>query len=54
MNDRMMLYLKEDGTLLAMKAPKSWEDLRGSGKEVFASFGGGEAFLKAERAAWDD
>lgn len=29
---------------------EAWRSLRGIGKEVFASFGGGEAYLRQERA----
>lgn len=31
-----------------------WEALRGIGKEVFASLGGGEAFLRHERAEFNE
>ncbi len=31
-----------------------WERLRGALKEVFAELGGGEAYLRAERASFED
>jgi hypothetical protein len=31
-------------------ADEMWESLRGIGKDVYASFGGGEAYLRQERA----
>ena len=38
------------------KAPAvdPWEALRGIGKEVFAALGGGEAFLRRERAEFNE
>ncbi len=39
----------ESGDVAAEKDP--FQDLRGSLKEVFAALGGGEKFIKAERAA---
>lgn len=32
---------------------KTFEAFRGIAKDVFSALGGGEAFLRAERAAWD-
>jgi hypothetical protein len=34
--------------------PDKWERLRGALKEVFAELGGGEAYLRAERASLND
>jgi hypothetical protein len=34
-------------------AVDAWEALRGIGKEIFASLGGGEAFLRREREEFD-
>jgi hypothetical protein len=31
-------------------AEEAWQSLRGIGKDVYASFGGGEAYLRQERA----
>jgi hypothetical protein len=31
----------------------AWERLRGIGKEVFAALGGGEAYIRGERASFD-
>jgi hypothetical protein len=31
-------------------ADEAWQSLRGIGKDIYASFGGGEAYLKQERA----
>jgi hypothetical protein len=39
-----------------LSADEGWELIFqsfGSGKELYAEFGGGEAFLRAERAAWE-
>ncbi|MBT4384813.1 hypothetical protein HOD30_03620 [Candidatus Peregrinibacteria bacterium] len=52
-NDQMIVHLTENGTIELIRTPSNWEDLIGSGKNVFKQFGGGEAFLKAEREAWD-
>ena len=35
-------------------APDAWEKLRGALKDVFAQLGGGEAYLRAERASFRD
>jgi hypothetical protein len=35
-------------------APDAWERLRGALKDVFAEYGGGEAYLRAERASFRD
>lgn len=32
---------------------KSFDSFRGVAKDVFAALGGGEAFIRAERAAWE-
>jgi hypothetical protein len=32
----------------------AWNKLRGALKDVFAEFGGGEAYLRAERASFND
>jgi hypothetical protein len=34
--------------------PDAWERLRGALKDVYAEFGGGEAYLRAERASFRD
>lgn len=34
------------------KAPSSWLELAKTGPRVFKKFGGGEAYLKKERADW--
>lgn len=54
--------LQDDQSTLAgtgedvdLSAQENWElifRMFGSGKEMFAEYGGGEAFLRAERAAW--
>jgi hypothetical protein len=33
---------------------EAWNRLRGSMKDVFAEYGGGEAYLRAERASFRD
>ena len=33
---------------------EAWERLRGALKDVFAEYGGGEAYLRAERASFRD
>lgn len=37
--------------LMIKKAP-NWKDLLGMGKKTFSALGGGEKFLKKERASW--
>jgi hypothetical protein len=32
---------------------QAFERFRGAGKDLFAALGGGEAFLRAEREAWE-
>jgi hypothetical protein len=41
-----------DDQVRAAKRQEAWEKLRGIGKDIYASFGGGEAYLKAERASF--
>jgi hypothetical protein len=43
-------YEFTDSPLPRAGADKAWQSLRGIGKEVFASFGGGEEYLRQERA----
>ena len=33
-----------------LSADEAWQSLRGTAKDIYASFGGGEAYLKQERA----
>ena len=42
---------QEDGEL---SRQDSWNRLRGSMKDIFAEYGGGEAYLRAERASFRD
>jgi hypothetical protein len=44
--------LSEGGRALERQA--AWERLRGALKDVFAEYGGGEAYLRAERASFRD
>jgi hypothetical protein len=43
-----------DGGAADTNAVDPWEALRGIGKEVFAALGGGEAFLRRERAEFNE
>ncbi len=49
----MILSMNKNGTVKVIKGVSSLDELRGIGKETFKALGGGEAFLKKERALWD-
>ena len=36
------------------RAPSSWHELAGLGKKVYAAYGGGEKYLRSERAGWSN
>lgn len=47
----VMVY---DGDVVTLKkAPSSWKNIGGAGKKAYKKLGGGEKYLKAERAAWE-
>jgi hypothetical protein len=51
------LELELDASEPRLTREEGWElifSLFGSGREMYAKAGGAEAFIKAERAAWDD
>ncbi len=44
----------EEGKSAALDRQDAWNRLRGALKHVFATYGGGEAYLRAERASFRD
>lgn len=49
--DVVIITYKDDLVTLK-KAPSSWESIVGLGKDVYKKYGGGESYLKKERAGW--
>jgi len=48
-----LLVLVEEGSVQLLPEPENWSEwMYGLGAEVWASLGGGEAFLRRERAFW--
>ncbi|MHB0876433.1 MAG: AbrB/MazE/SpoVT family DNA-binding domain-containing protein [Anaerolineae bacterium] len=49
-----VLVVIDDGEVRLMPAPADWAGhMRGLGKEMWQSLGGGDRFLAEERSAWD-
>ncbi len=49
-----LLVLIEEGSVRLIPEPENWSEwIYGLGAEVWKSLGGGEAFLKTERASWE-
>ena len=51
--DKVVLSVNEQGEIRITKMPKTLRELSGHGKDVFKALGGGEAFIKKERASWE-
>lgn len=49
-SDMVIMTIKNHKAIIK-KAP-TWKDLLGLGKKAYAPYGGGEAYLKKERASW--
>lgn len=47
-------FIGEEQDRKASDRQEGWERLRGALKDVFAEYGGGEAYLRAERASFRD
>lgn len=47
-------FIGDEKKRKAMDRQDAWERLRGALKDVFAEYGGGEAYLRAERASFRD
>ena len=51
--DRVIVLIHE-GEVRLLPVPGDWAGyLRGLGKEMWQSLGGGDSFLQQERSAWD-
>lgn len=50
--DHVILSLNEKGEVSLTKGVSSLQDLVGLAKDTFKELGGGESFLKKERASW--
>lgn len=51
--DEMILTLTPQGELKLVKAITTLNGLVGMGKKTFKALGGGESFIKKERAQWE-
>lgn len=51
--DEIILTLTPQGELKLVKAITTLNGLVGMGKKTFKDLGGGEAFIKKERAQWE-
>ncbi|HXM67219.1 MAG TPA: hypothetical protein VN911_10845 [Candidatus Acidoferrum sp.] len=47
-------FIEEGNNRRALDRQDAWNRLRGALREVFAEYGGGEAYLRAERASFRD
>lgn len=47
-------FIDEEKNTKALDRQDAWNRLRGALKDVFAEYGGGEAYLRAERATFRD
>lgn len=47
-----VIFKNRNQDVILKKAPSSWHDLLGIGKKAYAAYGGGEKYLKHERAGW--
>ena len=51
--DRVMVIIHQ-GEVWLLPEPEDWiDDVRGLGREMWESLGGGEAFLERERSQWE-
>lgn len=49
--DMVSMKVRGNGIYLK-KTPRSWRELVGIAKKSYAKYGGGEAYLRHERAGW--